>query len=210
LWDSLAGDAALQPFLRRLLFVEQPLHRDLALDDSVRQAMQQWKDCPPMIIDESDASLESLPRALECGYRGVSHKNCKGVFKGLVNAGRIAAARRQNPGAKFLLSGEDLSNIAPISLQQDLAVMASLGITDVERNGQHYFKGLDYLPKQMQCAVLGFHGDLFRMHPSGLMAMKIEKGKIDITSCITAPFGTFLEPDFSTFTPLDDWSFDSL
>ena len=172
--------------------------------------MQEWKDCPPMIIDESDASLESLPRALECGYRGVSHKNCKGVFKGLINAGRIAAARKRNPGAKFLLSGEDLSNIAPISLQQDLAVMASLGISDVERNGQHYFKGLDFLPKDMQQEILKLHPDLFHPHPRGFATMHIQGGKLRIGSCVDAPFGTALEPDFSTFTPLENWSFESL
>jgi hypothetical protein len=210
LWDSLTNDASLQPFLKRLIFVEQPLHRDIALDDSVRSAMREWRDHPPMIIDESDATIESLPRALECGYQGVSHKNCKGVFKGLLNAKRIAAAKKSNPQGGYILSGEDLSNIAPISLQQDLAVMASLGIPHVERNGQHYFKGISYLPETEQRRLLKLHDDLFQWNAAGFATTKIMGGKIDIASCVRAPFGTSFEPDLSGFTPLDDWSFDSL
>src|SRR2546425_7628044 len=29
--------------------------------------------------------LESLPDALGLGYAGASHKNCKGIFKGIIN-----------------------------------------------------------------------------------------------------------------------------
>src|SRR5439155_284989 len=81
-------------------------------------------------------------RDLSSGYAGTSHKNCKGVFKSIANAGLIARRRRQDPSARFVVSGEDLSNIGPVALLQDTAVVATLGITHAERNGHHYFKGL--------------------------------------------------------------------
>src|SRR5690606_28009392 len=61
LWQGLSADASLRPFLARLIFVEQPLHRDVALSADVGRALARWPDRPPMIIDESDGDLESLP-----------------------------------------------------------------------------------------------------------------------------------------------------
>ena len=50
-----------------------------------------------------------MPRAFNLGYAGVSHKNCKGVIKGLANAALVA--RRGG-----LLSAEDLANVVLIGL----------------------------------------------------------------------------------------------
>lgn len=210
LWDGLTSDRELAPFLKRLIFLEQPLHRDIALSDDVRASMRAWHDRPPIIIDESDATLDSLPRAIDCGYAGTSHKNCKGIFKGVINACRIAQLRRENPGQTFLLSGEDLSNVGPVSLPQDLAVMATLGVTHVERNGQHYFHGLSYLPADQQAACVATQPDLYRRDPRGFATLDIRDGKIRVGSCVDAPFGVPLEFDPSRFTPLEAWSFDSL
>ena len=44
----------------------------------------------PVIIDESDDSLDAFPRAKALGYRGVSSKTCKGIYKLLINAARCA------------------------------------------------------------------------------------------------------------------------
>ena len=80
-WASLAADAELTCFFERLLFIEQPLHRDIALEDSVGDGFGDWLDRPSIIIDESNATIKSLPLALGLGYAGTSHKNCKGIFK---------------------------------------------------------------------------------------------------------------------------------
>jgi len=179
LWQSLKADEALRPFLSRLIFVEQPLHRDVALGDAAREALLAWTDRPPMIIDESDATLDAFPRALECGYVGTSHKNCKGVFKGVINACRVAALRAA--GGANLLSGEDLSNVGPIALLQDLAVMANLGIEHVERNGHHYCRGLTHLPEDLQDTVARAHPDVFRRHPEyGFPTVNIQEGRIAV------------------------------
>src|SRR5207247_792898 len=94
LWEQLIADNSLKKFLSKRIFIEQPLHRDVALSDDSRRAMLAWDNRPAMIIDESDATFETLPRALNCGYAGTSHKNCKGVIKGIAAA--CLAAHRKN------------------------------------------------------------------------------------------------------------------
>lgn len=206
-WDALSE--AHPDFIKRLIFVEQPLHRDIALTEEVGATLKGWPNRPRMIIDESDGSLESLPRALELGYQGTSHKNCKGVFKGIVNACLIAHRRQQAPGQPFLLSGEDLTNIGPVALLQDLAVLAALGVDHAERNGHHYYAGLSIFPEAVQQQVVAHHRDLYT-EQNNLIAVAIHEGRIALGSVIDAPFGVGFTLDVSQFTPLAAWSFDSL
>ena len=210
LWQSLTNDPALHTFLQRLIFVEQPLHRDVALSEPVKDAMRAWPDRPPILIDESDATLTSLSTALDCGYIGTSHKNCKGIFKGIRNACRIAELRRTQPHTNWTLSGEDLSNVGPVSLLQDVAVMANLGITHVERNGHHYFRGLSALPPELQATVLRNHGDVYRQHERGFPTLNIRAGQIAIDTIVNSPFGMAFDFDPTVFTPWEQWSFDSI
>ncbi|RIK51103.1 MAG: hypothetical protein DCC57_11005, partial [Chloroflexi bacterium] len=104
------------------------MHRDVALSEATGQALRAWRDRPPLIIDESDGELHSVHVAQACGYVGTSHKNCKGVFKGIANACWL---QREPSGRGGVLSGEDLCNIGPVALLQDLAVVATLGIPHV-------------------------------------------------------------------------------
>ncbi len=179
----------------RLLFVEQPLHRDVALAGSVGEELAAWSDAPPMIIDESDGELDCMRRAIALGYRGTSHKNCKGVIKGLANRCLIEWYRREKPGeGPWLMSGEDLANVGPVALLNDLAVMAVLGIEDVERNGHHYFAGLSMFPEELQSLVCEQHGDLYARTPEGFASLRIEGGKLATGSLGAAPFGHGLDP----------------
>ena len=179
--------------------VEQPLHRDIALKETVKEALAEWRDRPKIIIDESDASLESLPTALALGYSGTSHKNCKGIVKGLVNAALLS--RRNNS----ILSGEDLSNVGPIALLQDLALMGLLGIGHVERNGHHYFKGLSMYPESVQDRVLAANGDLYSKHEVGFPSLRIDSGRLAIGSVNTSGFGYGIEFDPSEFDTPGSW-----
>jgi hypothetical protein len=171
-----------EPFMRHLLFVEQPLHRDVAFT----AGLHHWPDRPPIIIDESDAEHDSFQRALEQGYAGTSFKSCKGIFKGIGNAW-IARRRRTAHGIPTILSAEDLSTVGPVSLMQDLAVVATLGIPHVERNGHHYFRGLSMFPRGVQQQVLQHHGDLYR--DVGFPTLNIRDGAIAVGSVVDAPFG---------------------
>ncbi|MHC4876909.1 MAG: hypothetical protein ACYTGL_10450 [Planctomycetota bacterium] len=187
-WDAHRCDPQIQELIERgLLFVEQPLHRDQALADSVRTELTNWPDAPPIIIDESDAELSSLPRALELGYSGTSHKNCKGIVKGLANAALVK--QRHESGHVAILSGEDLGNVGPITLLHDFAMIASLGIKHVERNAHHYFRGLSMYPDDVQQSVLKKHGDLYIRHNDGFPMLNIVDGAVDLASVVSAPFG---------------------
>lgn len=205
-YDSLTSDPKLRPLFDNLILIEQPMHRSKALTDSVGETLRSWSSGPGMIIDESDGSLADLPRALSLGYRGTSHKNCKGIVKGLANAALLHRARAQNPGVTYHLSGEDLVNVGPVALLQDLAMMALLGVSHVERNGHHYFHGLSMHPVGIQQEVLAWHPDLYRQHEAGFPTLDIRDGQLRLDSVNAAPFGVasqFDPADF--FEPLDQW-----
>jgi hypothetical protein len=209
-WGGLQGDGYLASNLRHLLYVEQPLHRDAALCTQNQEPLRRWVDRPPMVIDESDSELDSLKIALDCGYSGTSHKNCKGIFKGIANACLLEHLRRTDPQGEYLLSGEDLATIGPIALLQDLAVTAALGIKHVERNGQHYFRGMSMFPNDIQSLLAQQHPDLYQIRPQGFISLKIIKGKISLKSVSKAPFGLDADIDLGQLTPLDQWDFSSL
>ena len=207
-WDALAGDAALAAWLPELLFIEQPLHRDVAMQEDATRALRAWRDHPPVIVDESDGYARGLADALACGYQGTSHKNCKGVFKSVANAGLIRYLRAQDDGQRYVLSGEDLTNVGPIALLQDLAVLASLGIAHAERNGHHYFTGLSMFERSTQAAVLAQHADLYRWHAwedQTCAAVAMERGRMALGSAVRAPFGYGPEVDLAGFVAADRW-----
>lgn len=184
-WERLRPQV---PMLRdHLIFVEQPVVRSAALDPD-RGRIPLLAGDPRVIIDESDATIESLPQALALGYSGTSHKNCKGVFKGLAN--RCLLAKRQQDGeGPFLMSGEDLANVGPQALLQDLAVQAVLGIADVERNGHHYFRGLSAFPDSLNQTMVRLHPDLYFLHPNGFASLQLNNGQLRIDSLNRAAFG---------------------
>lgn len=209
-WQSLTADESLSGFLSKLICVEQPMHRDVALDAATADVLTEWDDRPPMIIDESDGALSSCALALDNGYIGTSHKNCKGIFKGIANAALIEHRRRLDPEAGYLITGEDLSNVGPIALVQDLAVLATLGIPHAERNGHHYFKGLTMLPDDMADAVLEQHHDLYHRHERGFPTLAITNGRVHLESIINAPFGGRIAFDRDRFLTIDQWAYESL
>lgn len=194
-WERYQAEPELREFLspRHLIFVEQPMFRDDALKDEVREALEDWPDAPPMIIDESDADLGALRRALTLGYRGTSHKNCKGVFKGLANRCLIEWYRRERPEETWLMSGEDLANVGPVALLNDLEVMAALGIEDIERNGHHYFKGLSMFPVGLQKRMVARYPSLYEWHPGEFATLRITEGRIEVEDLDAIGFGCALD-----------------
>ncbi|MCM8530545.1 MAG: hypothetical protein NE330_05225 [Lentisphaeraceae bacterium] len=201
-WETLSTHSELKGFLNNLLFVEQALHRNVALSERTAQVFNNWAKKPKMIIDEADGKLKNAQLALNSGYVGTSHKNCKGVFKGLANF----CLTKHFDG---ILSGEDLCNVGPVALIQDLAVGATLGLTHIERNGHHYMKGLSMYSQSLQEKVCKIHSDLYE-NSRGFPALNIQNGQISLESINKAPFGLGLTLDMSEFTPLSDWDIDSL
>ncbi len=195
-WQRLTAEPWLNAHLARLLFVEQPVGRLAALEAAADWSS--WPDGPPILIDESDGDLDAVPRALDLGCAGSSHKNCKGVIKGILNRCRITAAAAASPGRTFLMSGEDLCNVAPVALPQDLVVQAVLGNGSVERNGHHYFRGLSMWPVAVRNAVLRAHPGLFN-DEFGFCSLRIADGRLDLASVLRAPFGYAADIDPATF-----------
>jgi hypothetical protein len=197
-YRSLVATPALRELWSRLLYVEQPWHRSVALSPAIGELARTWPDRPPIIIDESDGEIDSLPTALALGYAGTSHKNCKGIFKGVANA--CLLAQRRVAGETAVLSGEDLANAGPIGLTQDLAVQAAFGVTSIERNGQHYFAGLSQFPPALQRFALAQYPNLFVRAPQGWPRLDIRDGRLRLDSVNAAPFGVPGEVDLSELT----------
>jgi hypothetical protein len=198
---ELAASIRSQPRLARLwdsiLFIEQPIARKLALQADLRGA----KLGKPVIIDESDGELDTFVQARERGYLGVSSKTCKGFYKSLLNAARCARWNSEGPALCYFMSAEDLTTQAGLSVQQDLALVALLGITHVERNGHYYVNGMAAQPAAEQDAFLAAHPDVYeRSH--GAVRLRIEHGRIALGSLQCQGFASGAEPDFGAMTAL--------
>ncbi len=209
-WTSLTSDPSLASFLRSLIFIEQPLHRSVALNDDAMREFAAWTHRPPTIIDESDGTLTTARQAVEFGYVGTSHKNCKGIIKGIANACMLESRRRKDRSRRYELSAEDLANVGPVALMQDLCVVANLGITHAERNGHHYFKGLSMFPRAVEEEVVAAHPDTYHRHAGGFAALRIERGVLGIGSIVDHAFGVAANIDVTQFTPAEKWTYESL
>jgi len=202
-WRHLLSDPSVESFIAEgLLFVEQPVHRDTALNESAIEELQRWSDRPPLIIDESDGDLSAFPQALRLGYAGTSHKNCKGVIKGVAQLATLQ--HRASLGQRCILSAEDLGNVGPVALPQDLAVVATLGISHVERNGHHYFAGLRILPEREQHRVQRDLPHLYTSRDTEFPTLAIRKGTVNLHDINQAPFGISSLPDLDSY---ERWDF---
>jgi hypothetical protein len=203
-YESLAADLSLAPLFRRLLFVEQPLVRTHALKDDFATQFAQWPEAPRLIFDESEGARGNLPRALSLGYSGTSHQNGTGIVKSLANAALIQG-RAASGGRPLIQSAGDLATVGPVALLQDLAVVTMLGLSQIERHGHHYFRGLSMYPDGVQEQVLAKHADLYRSHEAGFPTLKICEGKLNLQSVNAAPFGCGIDLEVSQFPTLKTW-----
>jgi hypothetical protein len=197
LWRKIADTPALAQLAASVAFIEQPVKRANALAADCR-ALAALK---PVIIDESDGTLDAFPQARRLGYTGVSSKTCKGFYKSIVNAARCTLWNRAAPAAPYFLSAEDLTIQAGLALQQDLALVSLLGISHVERNGHHYVNGMAALPRAEQDAFLAAHPDLYeRRH--GAVRVAIREGRLAIGSLDGPGYAAGAEPDWSSMQPM--------
>jgi hypothetical protein len=194
-WEELVAEEGTAAFARRVRYVEQPLPRHLAIGEETAAALAAWPGRPKLIVDESDDSLDAVARAVAAGYDGGSFKSCKGVFKGIGNACLIEHLRREGR-QRLVYSAEDLSTIPPVELLSDLAVIATLGLDEPERNGYHYLRSPAGLPQRVEGQTLRHHGDLFGRHADGRAVLDIRNGTIDVGSVVAAPFGVGPPSDF--------------
>lgn len=193
LWDRMEKTPSLRRLMKSIVFVEQPLDRMIALQNDVSQLGV----TRPLVIDESDNELDAFPRARHLGYRGVSSKTCKGIYKSIINAARCAIWNEQEGRHYYFMTGEDLSTQPGIALQQDLALVSILGIGHLERNGHHYVRGLSDVPRSEQKAFLDAHSDLYT-DTDGFVRVHIQGGRLVISSLSCAGFGTRALPHWDS------------
>ncbi len=186
--DDLEQDADARWLLEHTTYVEQPLSRARSFEPSEAEGLLALDQRCGVILDEADHGLEAFPRGIELGYRGVSIKNCKGVFRSLINAARCAQDER------LFQSAEDLTNLGALALQQDLATVALLGLPDVERNGHHYFPGLAHLSATEQRVAVGQHADLYAPHERLGGELRIEDGRLQLGSLRTPGYACAAVP----------------
>ena len=177
LWRAIKSEPRLKRLAASVVFIEQPIKRQIALAGDVSELAEE----KPVIIDESDDSLEAFPRARRLGYTGVSSKTCKGLYKSILNAARCRLWNREEGSQRFFMSGEDLTIQPGLALQQDLALVSLLGITHVERNGHHYVNGMAGLPEAEQKAFLDSHPDVYEKS-HGSVRLRIKQGMISMSS----------------------------
>ncbi len=192
LWCKVTEEPRLARLVKSTLFIEQPIKRAVALSRSVEDLAK----LRPVIIDESDGELSSFPTALGLGYVGVSSKNCKGFYKSILNAARVAKL-----GRGFFMSAEDLTTLPGVSVQQDLALVSLLGMTHVERNAHHFVDGMSFASDFEQRAFVRAHGDLYDRKDGHPARLKAPDGKIALRSLAVPGFAVGAEMDFRAMMP---------
>jgi hypothetical protein len=192
--DRLENDAALRPIASTLLYVEQPMPRDITRRSPLGGLSER-----DFIIDEADDSYDAFPQAKRLGYRGISSKSCKGIYKSILNAAR--AQKWSAGGANYFITGEDLTCQAGLAVQQDLALGALLGITHAERNGHHYVDGFADTPEHEAGAFLAAHPDLY-VRDDRTVKLSIHDGDLLTGSLVRTGFASGAHPDWATLKPL--------
>lgn len=181
-----------------LLYIEQPIARERSLD-----AEMPWREAPaPLLMDEADGTLDAFARGRALGWAGVSSKACKGLYKSIANRARCDRFNQSgSDGARCFMSAEDLTCQAGLSVQQDLALLALLGLDHTERNGHHYAGGFGNAPAAEQQQFAAAHADLYAGTPPRL---HIAGGLLKLDSLFASGYAHAADPDWSQMQPLRD------
>ncbi len=198
LWRAVEAEPRLHRLRDAVLFVEQPVKRAKAL----AVPMSALAASRPVIVDESDGPMDAFVTARAMGYAGVSTKACKGVWRSLVNHARCRAWNAEAGGAdRHFMSAEDLTTLAGTCVQQDLALVAFMGIGHVERNGHHFVAGFEGRPAAEAAAFAAAHPDLYADAGRG-PRLRISGGALALGSLDTPGLGATVEPDYSAMAPM--------
>jgi hypothetical protein len=193
LTSRLGNDVALATIASHLLYIEQPMPRD-----TTRAAPLGGLAVYDFIIDEADDSYNAFVAAKALGYRGISSKSCKGIYKSVVNATR--AAKWSSPRDRFFVAAEDLTCQAGLAVQKDLALGALIGVTHAERNGHHYVDGFGDTPSEEANAFLAAHPDLY-VRDGDTIRLAVHDGDLMTGSLIVPGFASGTHPLWSTMQP---------
>jgi hypothetical protein len=202
LWRAMEAEPRLTRLCASILYIEQPVKRARALETG----MQALAAARPVIIDESDGPLDAFVTGRALGYAGVSSKACKGVWRSFLNLARCRAWNAGEGRGRYFMSAEDLTTLAGICVQQDLALIAALGLPHVERNGHHFVDGFNGRPKAEAVHFMEAHPDLYADTPRG-PRLAIREGMLELGSLVTPGLGASAEPDYAAMEamPQAEW-----
>jgi hypothetical protein len=189
--SALQKNDATRRLLERTLLIEQPLPRAIALGEKIPAMPYNI----PVILDESDDHPDVLEKGLALGYRGISSKACKGIYRSLQSAALI----QKTP--QTILSGEDLTCQAGLGVQQDTLLASSLGVQHIERNGHHYVNGFGMAPKAESMSFAQAHPDLYSSNQAGVH-LNVQQGLIHIDSLHQPGFGHQAWPDWASLAQI--------
>lgn len=206
--SAMRASKTIGAMLDQALFIEQPVDRVMTFANPPSKAALAEIGLP-LLVDEADGWTTAFHEAMALGYCGVSHKNCKGVIKTLLNTMLVAKRNAGLAQPNYFQSAEDLTCMPVHSLNADLALVSALGITHTERNSHHYFAGLGHLSKRDQLAALAAHPDLYSSD-DGVARLNTKTGHLSTRSTNVVGFGTSLVPDMDAMTPASEWTFSSL
>jgi len=187
-WQALVDELSLAGLLRRTVLLEQPLPRARTLSEPIAAL----GISVPVILDESDDHAEAFDQGIALGYRGISSKACKGLYRSLHSAALVAA----QPG-RLLLSGEDLTCQAGLAVQQDTLLAATLGVTHIERNGHHYVDGFGIAPEAETQAFADAYPHLYARQ-TGRVRLSVRDGRLDLRDLHTPGFASAALPQWHT------------
>ncbi|MBT4011149.1 MAG: hypothetical protein HN617_10240 [Planctomycetaceae bacterium] len=209
LYAGIQAAPSLRNFCNNVIAIEQPVSRGHALQRKFLGGLRDFAAATPVIIDESDEQWSSFAQSVEYGYTGTSSKACKGVFKALYNRQLVEENNQALDEPEYLLTGEDLCCVGPVSLHADLSLVSFMGLEHVERNGHQYFNGLDYLPQGCYPEVLQTHPDLYK-EQAGIPCLEIQGGSISLESVNRNAFGCGIVPPWESYLTPDKWEFATL
>jgi hypothetical protein len=182
--------------LKAPMYIEQPVPRELSASADLPT-----NPVAPLLMDEADGTLDSFLQARDKGWTGVSSKACKGVYKSLINRARCQRWNAEAGQDKYFMSAEDLTCQAGLAVQQDLALVALLGITHSERNGHHFGSGFGSAPVAEQRAFADAHPDLYELHGDAAR-LRIQHGSIALDTLFATGYAHRAEPDWLATEPL--------
>ena len=161
----------------------------------------------PSSSTRATARWTPSPRAQALGYAGVSSKACKGVWRSLINLARCRAWNAEAGADRYFMSAEDLTTLAGVCVQQDLALVALLGLHACRAQRPPLRRRLRRPPEgRGGSASWRRIPDLYADTPRG-PRLAIRDGVLEIGSLDTPGLGATAEPDYAAMEamPRAEW-----
>ena len=193
--DRLDRDSALKPIAAKLLYIEQPMPRDIFRQSPLGALARR-----DFIIDEADDSYDAFPAARALGYRGISSKSCKGIYKSIVNATR--AAKWSADGESYFVTGRgpDLSGRARRAAGSRARRADRRHPCRAQRPS--LCRRLCRYARRRGAGVSGGASRSLCQRRRNSIRLSIHDGDL-LTGSLTAPgFATSVHPDWSALSPL--------